>query len=375
MTTKSSKLKSGTDQLTAISRDTPVAPLEQIAEVRRLVEENLTQEGTRSLEDIPCEPADLLRLRTSDWFVTRFLLKHEGDLQRTADDIVAAGQWRHSLRICSLKDQDFPELFYRIGEFFQHSRDLHGNTLLICRVAMHHKLGPRWQAAIRLFMLHVINRVDQKTDGRGVAVLFDCSGAGLENFDLDHVTYLIEAFDKYSPKAVNYILNYEMSWLMRNVWRVAQSVFPASVRRLHRYASKKDIHEWVSRDCLPDFMGGTSTIDYRRPPAGCIGLEEWAAQQGVSQEELDRIKKTYQDYLQEDEEAEEMRRSVAAAGRRQSSLAGLWNFVRRRGSMSQINSVSPPGGDRDRLHGQKRSSSVRRQSLVMKPTGRKFEEM
>lgn len=47
-----------------------------------------------------------------------------------------------------------------------------------------------------------------------ISIFFDMDGAGLSNMDMEYTRYLINLFKNYYPHFLNYILIFEMAWVL-----------------------------------------------------------------------------------------------------------------------------------------------------------------
>ena len=54
----------------------------------------------------------------------------------------------------------------------------------------------------------------REEDGDPVTLMFELDGCGLKNMDMEFIQYLIGVFRDYSPFSLNYILVYEMPWVL-----------------------------------------------------------------------------------------------------------------------------------------------------------------
>ena len=63
----------------------------------------------------------------------------------------------------------------------------------------------------------VILRVSfsREENGDPVTLMFELDGCGLKNMDMEFIQYLIGVFRDYSPFSLNYILVYEMPWVLK----------------------------------------------------------------------------------------------------------------------------------------------------------------
>lgn len=52
------------------------------------------------------------------------------------------------------------------------------------------------------------------TKGDFISIFFDMEGCGLVNMDMELIKYLIGLFKDYYPFFLNYIIIYEMAWIL-----------------------------------------------------------------------------------------------------------------------------------------------------------------
>ena len=63
-------------------------------------------------------------------------------------------------------------------------------------------------------LVYWFDRLEKQTKGDKFSIFFEMTGAGISNFDLEFVQYLIGLFRDYYPDLVNYIIVFEMSWIL-----------------------------------------------------------------------------------------------------------------------------------------------------------------
>lgn len=64
------------------------------------------------------------------------------------------------------------------------------------------------------FNLIIFSFPPRQENGRPITIFFDLEGCGLSNMDLDVIKYLINLFKLYYPFFLNYIIVYEMAWIL-----------------------------------------------------------------------------------------------------------------------------------------------------------------
>ncbi len=54
----------------------------------------------------------------------------------------------------------------------------------------------------------------RENNGDQLTLVFDCAGCGLKNMDMELIQYMIQVFKDYYPWSLNYILVFEMPWVL-----------------------------------------------------------------------------------------------------------------------------------------------------------------
>lgn len=52
-----------------------------------------------------------------------------------------------------------------------------------------------------------------------ISIFFDMDGAGLSNMDMEYTKYVISLFKNYYPYFLNYILIFEMAWVLNGMYK------------------------------------------------------------------------------------------------------------------------------------------------------------
>lgn len=309
---------------------TPNSPPDVIAKVRSIVQAEFDKNPDQF------DKQDIERFLNSDWTVTRFLLRKKDNIEDAAQMIINCAKWRHRLGMPRWKDEDFPREFYNLGGVFPYAQDLLGNTVIYVRAKLYDKKLNCIQDVFQRYMIHIANRVDEERDGRGWSIVCDCSGTGLANMDVNMLIFMLNEVIPHLPKGLNYVLIYELPWLLSKIVNTTIACLPADYKKLAKTASKKDIHNWIAKDALPDFMGGTCDINYRRAPKGAQSFEEMAESGKIklSEKDLNMIRKIYQPYL---DEADQAMAARSQSRRRRSSVLEFWHWMKNKIDSSDDN--------------------------------------
>lgn len=255
----------------------------------KIVEECSANPGTYSY-------ADLEKCKSDDWFLSRFLLRQKLDVNLAFDMLKRAMRFRHESLSNSIRRQDFPAEFYQIGGLFGYEPDRKGNRMMYIRVRVHKKI-PEIGAVLQAFLYSNIQQLDEEAGGKGISIVFDCSGGGLANADMDMLLFLVSTLVNYFPKGLSYLLVHELPWILKPFWHIAKAWISDEHRQLIKFSNSRTIFEYIDKENLPDFMGGTCKRDYRAAPENCTTMEEAAKLWGVEQSVVKSILSRFAEHL------------------------------------------------------------------------------
>lgn len=272
--------------------------LENVPEMVREVREFVLNEYAKNKDEY--DPEDIERIKNDDWTVERFVRRRK-TVKESAEMLNNTLKWRHEIAMPRLKDTDFPIEFFKIGAAFCYADDKNGNGVVYLRIRFHRKIKDL-EREIKQFIMFHINQMDLKTNGHGMAIVFDCKGAGLSNLDMDMIWFLVQSLLNYYPHGMAYILVYELPWVLQSAWTVVKNWLPTETREKIKFANKDEILQYFDKENLPAYMGGTCEIDYHQIPKGCKPARVIAEQREMSEKAVNRIMKTFQPFLDEAEE-------------------------------------------------------------------------
>lgn len=243
---------------------------------------------------------DYKRMLTDDWTVTRFLLRRRLDPKRTAKLMEECGRFRKQYKMSEIKLWEFPIEFHKAGGLFKYAPDRVGNVTVYMRVKMYRRV-PEISDVFKAFILCVLEECDLANGGRGTAVIFDLTGCGLQNVDLSFLSWLLSSFRNYCPKGVSYIMVYNLPWFLNATCKLAMSWMSASNRRALRFVHGDEIENFIDKNNLPDYCGGTCKIDYRNVPEGSRPATEVCERLDMTPEQALKIRELFKEYLDEED--------------------------------------------------------------------------
>jgi len=277
-----------------------------IDETRRLLKERYIKNPDSFYDD------DYARMLNDDWTVTRFLLRRRLDPKKTAKLMEECGRFRKQYKMSEVQLWEFPVEFHRAGGLFKFAPDRVGNITMYMRIKMYRRV-PEISDVFKAFILCVLEQCDVANNGRGTAVVFDLSGCGLQNVDLGFLSWLLSSFRNYCPKGVSYILVYNLPWILNATCKLAMTWMSASNRRALRFVYGDEIENFIARENLPDYLGGTCKLNYRRVPEGSKPAIEVCDRLDMTREQAIKIRELFKEYLTDDYDKSSERTSLTAA--------------------------------------------------------------
>lgn len=108
---------------------------------------------------------------------------------------------------------------------------------------------------------------------------------------------LITNLKEYFPKGLSYLLVHNMPWILKPIWLLAKQFVSEDHAQLIKFSNSRTIFEYVDRDKLPDFMGGSCENCYGTPPENCTTLEQAAKLWGIERSVVGKVIQRFKDYL------------------------------------------------------------------------------
>lgn len=131
----------------------------------------------------------------------------------------------------------------------------------------------------------------------GISVVIDCTNGGLVNADMETLLFVVNTLKNYFPKGLSYFLIHELPWILKPFWHIAKTWIPDEYKQMIKFSDSRSIYEYIDRENLPDFMGGTCQRPYVRVPDNCVRLEEVSKLWGLDHQTIRKVFVKFQDNL------------------------------------------------------------------------------
>lgn len=237
----------------------PPSP-QQLKELRETALNRLREIGKESFLT-----EDIAKLSSSDHYVTRFWL-HVFDLpgvqlEEACKMIIETFKWRKEFGMDKVNLQSINQSMLDKGTVFSHNRDKDGKKLLVFTVGRHVK-GQEKMDDMKRYFVYYLERLEREERGEEITIMFDCRSAGLKNMDMEFIQFIIGVFKDYYPQMLNYILVFEMPWVLNAAWKVIKAWLPAAAVKKIKFLTKSNVGEYIDDDNRFEAWGGSDDWEY-----------------------------------------------------------------------------------------------------------------
>ncbi|KAJ8924694.1 hypothetical protein NQ315_000845 [Exocentrus adspersus] len=231
----------------------------EVEELRKLFLNDLSSKGNDSVH-----PKDLERVKSDDGWLRRFLLHQENDVQNALNMLWTSVNWRKDNNVNDINENTVKMDILCSGAFFPHGTDIDGCTLLIFKCKRSTKGVDANE--IRRCVIYWFERLERQNKGEKITIFFDMEGCGLSNMDMDFIKYLIGLFKEYYPYFLNYIIIFEMPWVLTAAFKIVKSWLPEKAIEKIKFLSKKDITTYVPQEQALQCWGGDNDYTFNFIP-------------------------------------------------------------------------------------------------------------
>lgn len=216
-------------------------------------------------------PSDYDRVKV-DKYLQRVLQHEDNDLKRATDTLWDIMVWRKTVGASDINESTLRLDYVKDGIFFPHGRDVDGSLILIVKSKMHVK-GQKEFEDIKKILIYWLDRIEREENGKKITLFFDMDGCGLGNMDMELTKYLINLFKLYYPYFLNYIVIYQMPWVLNAAFKVVKSLLPAKAVERMKFTNKDTLKEVVTPDQALVCWGGKDTYTFEFVPENRSGAE------------------------------------------------------------------------------------------------------
>lgn len=229
------------------------------ADVRSLFQAKLNENPDHGFH-----PSDLERIK-DEKYMKRVMKHNDNDPKLASDMLWDIFTWRKTVGANDINESTIRSDYISEGAFFPHGRDVDGCLLLIIKSKKHVK-GVKDFEEIKKIIIYWFDRIEREENGNRVTLFFDLDGCGLSNVDMELTNYLIGLFKSYYPSFLNYIIIYQMPWVMSAAFKIIKSLLPAKGVEKMKFVNKDTLKEFVEPEQALACWGGKDNYVYEFIP-------------------------------------------------------------------------------------------------------------
>ncbi|XP_014481736.1 PREDICTED: motile sperm domain-containing protein 2-like [Dinoponera quadriceps] len=234
------------------------AQTKAITELREKFLKKLSDEGPPDLKGF--HPADIARINTDDW-LKRFLEHHEYNMQEAFNMLWETCIWRRKIGANDINEDNVKREYLEDGSFFSHGKDKDGKKLIIIKSKLHFK-GAKDFTELQRCIVYWFERLEREGNGNQISIFFDMAETGLSNLDMEFTKYLIGLFKSYYPYFLNYIIIFEMPWVLNAAFKIIKSWLPAKAIPKIKFVNKITLKEFVDPNDALKCWGGNNDYTF-----------------------------------------------------------------------------------------------------------------
>uniref|UniRef100_A0A336KH87 CSON010397 protein n=1 Tax=Culicoides sonorensis TaxID=179676 RepID=A0A336KH87_CULSO len=125
---------------------------------------------------------------------------------------------------------------------------------------------------LKRVLIYWIERTIREQNGDLITPVFDMTDCGLSNVDLPYTQYIINIFKNYYPEQINYIIVYDMAWILNATFQVIKKLLPAKAVERLKLLNAKTVKEFIDEENMPALWNGKNTYEFSWTPEKLLTL-------------------------------------------------------------------------------------------------------
>ncbi|XP_067938794.1 motile sperm domain-containing protein 2-like isoform X2 [Watersipora subatra] len=206
---------------------------------------------------------DIKRVRESDTWLRHFLLHKKYQVADAVKMMKTTLAWRKEFGVNDITEESISLEARKLGACYFHNQNLSGNDIYYFCIKLNKKGDSEHNKNARLMIAYMLDNYQRRKPLQRVVALLDMTAVGVTNVDMDLTKFLITCFTSYFPGMLEYLLVYDMPWIINTVWAVIKLMLSEEEQKHVIFCKKSNIQQYVASSQLPRHMGGTDTYKYR----------------------------------------------------------------------------------------------------------------
>ncbi|XP_011168467.1 motile sperm domain-containing protein 2 isoform X2 [Solenopsis invicta] len=170
--------------------------------------------------------------------------------------------WRRKFGTNDITEDNIRKDYLEEGVVFGFSKDKDGKKLFVIKSKLHVK-GLRDFPELQRCIVYWFERLEREGNGNQISLFFDMAEAGLSNMDMELTKYLIGLFKSYYPNFLNYIIIFEMAWILNATFKIIKSWLPAKAIPKIKFVNKSNLKDFVNANDAMKCWGGNNDYTFK----------------------------------------------------------------------------------------------------------------
>ncbi|XP_055622964.1 motile sperm domain-containing protein 2-like [Toxorhynchites rutilus septentrionalis] len=208
---------------------------------------------------------DLNKIFMNDVWLVKFLENNDLDLKESLKQLWDTCVWRKTTKVNDISEDNVRMEYIHDGIMFPRGKDLDGKTIFIFRSRLYTR-GSRDLDDMKRMFLYWLERMIREANDDYITILFELTDAGLSNVDMNYIQHIITILKNYYPLSLNYILVYDLPWILNATFHIIKKLLPAKAVDRLKNISNKTIREYIDEDNMLLLWGGTDDYVFKFVP-------------------------------------------------------------------------------------------------------------
>ncbi|RWS24677.1 motile sperm domain-containing protein 2-like protein [Leptotrombidium deliense] len=244
------------------------------------------------------DESDYKRVMSDDLWLRRHIRRRRGQVEQSSQFVIDVMQWRHKNKVSEMCDAKFPREFHEVSGIYPFKEDVHGNLVLHVRIRLFQRI-PAIIEKLKNYTIYQLVKIDEMSAANGVGwvLLLDCTGTGIVNADLEMANFLVSTLRSYFPSGQQYILIHNLPWYLTALKNVVFAMLPGYVKNRIKSSSETTLEDYITKNNLPDYLGGETGDAYRVIPDGLkttMQMSNDGEMPTINEQDLQKVAKYYE---------------------------------------------------------------------------------
>lgn len=210
---------------------------------------------------------DVDRIRSTDFFVQRFINFLSQGVDKAFEQMKETFQWRKKIDIKTFDQRDYPEAL--LSAVFPYFADQEGLPIIHIRSKDCSRIKKDHPDKLERYCMQLANSVEMMTQEEfSWGIVINCADLSVSDVDLAFIFSILPRLRKYFPNGCKYCVIYGLHWSINALCKVALNAMPSdSAKKVRFYRRREELNALIPSAHLPDFLEGSAALDYHSFPS------------------------------------------------------------------------------------------------------------